>query len=302
MTYKLAHISDIHMSPLPDIRSIDLLSKRITGYINWKRNRAAHMDSETIVRLVNAMKAQTPDHIAVTGDLTNLALDAEIANAALWLRSLGADSDVSVVPGNHDAYVPGALSKAAAAWRDNMSTEMPDAPVTGNGFPYLRRRGPLAVIGVNSAVATAPFFASGIFSRRQANGLAAVLRQAGEDGLFRVVLIHHPPVCNAATPQKRLYGIRLFQSVIHEHGAELVLHGHTHLPQRNEIAGPDGATVPVIGVPAAGEAPGGRKPAAAFNMFTVDGEKGNWRCRLEEHSLTGKVGGVAVTDGRELYV
>ncbi|MAZ16870.1 metallophosphoesterase family protein [Mycolicibacterium poriferae] len=301
MSYKLAHISDIHMSPLPGVRSIDLLSKRITGYINWKRNRAAHMDSDTLVRLVNAMKAGTPDHIAVTGDLTNLALDAEIANAALWLRSLGADSDVSVVPGNHDAYVPGALSKAAAAWRDNMTTEAPDTPVTSNGFPFLRRRGPLAVIGVNSAVATAPFFASGIFSRRQANGLADLLRKADDDKLFRVVLIHHPPVRNAATPQKRLYGIRLFQSVIREHGAELVLHGHTHLPQRHEIAGPDGAVVPVIGVPAAGETPGGRKPAAAFNLFTVEGEKGCWRCRLEEMSLTGKIGGVSVTDCRELY-
>ncbi|WP_370322042.1 metallophosphoesterase [Oricola sp.] len=301
MSYKLAHISDIHMSPLPGVRSIDLLSKRITGYINWKRNRAAHMDSDTLVRLVNAMKAGTPDHIAVTGDLTNLALDAEIANAALWLRSLGADSDVSVVPGNHDAYVPGALSKAAAAWRDNMTTEAPDTPVTSNGFPFLRRRGPLAVIGVNSAVATAPFFASGIFSRRQANGLADLLRKADDDKLFRVVLIHHPPVRNAATPQKRLYGIRLFQSVIREHGAELVLHGHTHLPQRHEIAGPEGAVVPVIGVPAAGETPGGRKPAAAFNLFTVEGEKGCWRCRLEEMSLTGKIGGVSVTDCRELY-
>ena len=301
MNYTLAHISDIHMSPLPGVRSIDLLSKRITGYINWKRNRAAHMDSDTLVRLVNAMKAGMPDHIAVTGDLTNLALDAEIANAALWLRSLGPDSDVSVVPGNHDAYVPGALSKAAAAWRDNMTSETPEAPVTTNGFPYLRRRGPLAVIGVNSAVATAPFFASGIFSRRQANGLGAILRQAGEEGLFRVVLIHHPPVRNATTPQKRLYGIRLFQSVIYEQGAELVLHGHTHLPQRNEIIGPGGTVVPVIGVPAAGEAPGGRKPAAAFNLFTVEGEKGRWRCRLEEHSLTGKIGGVAVTDCRELY-
>ena len=199
MSYKLAHISDIHMSPLPGVRSIDLLSKRITGYINWKRNRAAHMDSDTLVRLVNAMKAGTPDHIAVTGDLTNLALDAEIANAALWLRSLGADSDVSVVPGNHDAYVPGALSKAAAAWRDNMTTEAPDTPVTSNGFPFLRRRGPLAVIGVNSAVATAPFFASGIFSRRQANGLADLLRKADDDKLFRVVLIHHPPVRGATT-------------------------------------------------------------------------------------------------------
>lgn len=279
----------------------DLLSKRITGYVNWKRNRAAHMESGTLERMVACMKERHPDHVAVTGDLTNLALDAEIAKAAIWLQALGSADDVSAVPGNHDAYVPGALAKAVAAWSANMTSDRPEVATTKNGFPFLRRRGPLALIGVNSAVATAPFLASGIFTRRQAEGFAATLRQAREDGLFRVVLIHHPPVRNATTPQKRLYGIRLFQSVIREHGAELVLHGHTHLPQRNEIAGPGGATVPVIGVPAAGEAPGGRKPAAAFNLFTVDGEKGRWRCRLEEQSLTGKIGGVAVTDCRELY-
>ena len=114
MVFKLAHISDVHLGPLPKVRAIDLVSKRITGYINWKRNRAAHMESATLERIVTAMKAEAPDHVAVTGDLTNLALDAEIANAALWLESLGPAADVSVVPGNHDAYVPGALAKAAA--------------------------------------------------------------------------------------------------------------------------------------------------------------------------------------------
>lgn len=301
MALKLAHISDIHLSPLPAVRSVELISKRITGYINWKRNRAVHMQGDTLPRLVAAMLAEQPDHIAVTGDLTNLALDAEIANAAAWLQTLGSPDTVSAVPGNHDAYVPGALARAVTAWRPNMTTEAPDAPVTRHGFPYLRVRGPVAVIGVNSAVATGPFMASGVLRRRQALGLAALLRQAGERGLFRVVLIHHPPVRRATSAQKRLYGIRLFQSVVRAQGAELVLHGHTHRPQRHAIEGPNGARVPVIGVPAAGEAPGGRHPGAAFNLFAIDGEPGRWTCRLEEHALTGKTGGTHVTETRQLY-
>jgi 3',5'-cyclic AMP phosphodiesterase CpdA len=116
-----------------------------------------------------------------------------------------------------------------------MTTMLTDIPLTKNGFPFPQQRGPAAIIGVNSAVATGPFMASGVFSRRQAKGLAKALDIARDKGLFRVILIHHPPVRHAATAQKRLYGIRLFQSVIREHGAELVLHGHTHLPQRHEI-------------------------------------------------------------------
>jgi 3',5'-cyclic AMP phosphodiesterase CpdA len=301
MAFRLAHISDVHLAPLPDVRMLDLFSKRITGYINWKQNRAVHMAGGTVGQLVTAMAKQMPDHIAVTGDLTNLALDSEIVNAAAWLGELGNPADVSVVPGNHDAYVRGALSKAVTAWKENMTSEAAGITVTRSGFPYLRQRGPAAIIGVNSAIATAPFMASGIFTRRQARGLGQLLERARNAGLFRVILIHHPPVRRAATAQKRLYGIRLFQSVIREHGAELVLHGHTHLPQRNEILGPGRLAIPVIGVPSGAEAPGGKHPAAAFNLFEIDGRPGHWSCSLEEHSLTGKTGLAAVTDRRVLY-
>ena len=301
MAFRLAHISDVHLAPLPKLRRRELFSKRITGYINWKRNRARHMAGDTLERLVAAMQGQSPDHVAVTGDLTNLALDAEIDNAAAWLESLGEPADVSAIPGNHDAYVPGALARAVAAWRGNMTTDVSGIPLTKSGFPFLRERGPAAIIGVNSAIATGPFMASGVFSQRQAKGLSQALAIAREKGLFRVILIHHPPVRKATTAQKRLYGIRLFQSVIREHGAELVLHGHTHLPQRNAIAGPDGGAVPVIGVPAGGEEPGGKRPAAAFNLFEIGGGPGHWQCGLEEHSLAGKTGLTEITDRRSLY-
>lgn len=301
MAFRLAHISDVHLAPLPKVRRRELFSKRITGYINWKRNRARHMAGDTLERLVAAMQKKSPDHVAVTGDLTNLALDAEIDNAAAWLESLGEPADVSAIPGNHDAYVPGALARAVNAWRVNMTTDLSGISLTKSGFPFLRERGPAAIIGVNSAIATGPFMASGVFSQRQAKGLAQALDIAREEGLFRIILIHHPPVRKATTAQKRLYGIRLFQSVIREHGAELVLHGHTHLPQRNEILGPERVAVPVIGVPAGGEEPGGKRPAAAFNLFEIDGRPGHWQCSLEEHSLAGKTGLTEVTDRRVLY-
>ncbi|TCD15356.1 metallophosphoesterase family protein [Oricola cellulosilytica] len=300
MAFLLAHISDIHLGPLPDVRFVDLMSKRITGYINWKRNRASHMISSTLGELVDAMQAQKPDHIAVTGDLTNLALDEEIAGAALWLKSLGPAENVSTIPGNHDAYVRGSLAKSVAAWSANMAGDRDGIVRTRSGFPYIRRRGNVALIGVNSAVATAPFMASGIFGSRHARGLRQALEKTGKEGLFRVILIHHPPVRRAATPQKRLYGIGLFQKVVREYGAELVLHGHTHLPQRHAIGGIDGAEVPVIGVPAAGQSPGGKKPAAAFNLFRIGGAAGQWTCDLEEHSLTGMTGETAITDRRKL--
>lgn len=106
--FKLAHISDIHLGPMPHLTFRELASKRITGYVNWHRNRAKHMVSGTLEALVNDIHAKAPDHLTVTGDLVNLASGLEINKAAEWLRTVGPPATTSVVPGNHDAYVPGA--------------------------------------------------------------------------------------------------------------------------------------------------------------------------------------------------
>ena len=37
--FRLAHVSDIHLSPLPNLRKRDFATKRITGYLNWRFNR-----------------------------------------------------------------------------------------------------------------------------------------------------------------------------------------------------------------------------------------------------------------------
>jgi len=277
--FRLAHLSDVHLGPLPEIAYRDLVSKRITGYVNWRRNRAAALDGTVSERIVTDLKARRPDHIAVTGDMVNLALDAEIELSRAWLEALGAPDDVSIVPGNHDAYVAGALAKACKSWSAFMQGDATQEPTRPGTFPYLRVRGQVALIGVSSAHATAPFMASGFFGQRQAGRLSHLLEETRKTGLFRVVMIHHPPVHGAAAAHKRLFGIARFQKVIRGQGAELVLHGHTHLPTTYHIKGRDGS-VPVIGVAAAGQAPGGRRPAGQYNLFTIGGGPGAWRVDL----------------------
>lgn len=282
--FRLAHFSDIHLGPLPAISYRELASKRITGYINWKRNRRLNLDHGVIDKITDDMLAANPDHIALTGDLVNLALDKEIEMARLWLEDLGPANAVSVVPGNHDAYVPGALARACRAWGAYMTGDSQE-PVK-DGFPYLRVRGQVAIIGISSARATAPFMASGYFSKAQAKRLANMLDETGEAGLFRVVMIHHPPVRGATHTAKRLYGITRFQQLIRKHGAELVLHGHTHKPTVHRIDGPNGAAVPVVGVAAAGQAHGSAKPPAHYNLFEIDGAPGAWRVRFARRGIS----------------
>lgn len=289
--FKLAHISDIHLGPLPDVTYRELLSKRITGYINWRRNRKGQLHEGVLDTIVANMKATQPDHIAVTGDLMNLALDGEIELSRLWLETLGSPDDVSVIPGNHDAYVPGALAKAVRAWAPWMRGDSDVGAAQSSRFPYMRMRGPLAIIGVSSARATAPFLASGFFSGTQGHRLGQLLEEARQRGLFRVILIHHPPVRGATATHKRLYGIGRFQRVIKAHGAELILHGHTHKPTLFEIESQDGM-VPVIGVTPPAQALSDRAPPAQYNLFEIAGTGQGWDVALTRHGLAGSLDNV----------
>ncbi|GKX33481.1 MAG: metallophosphatase [Rhizobiaceae bacterium MnEN-MB40S] len=300
--FRLAHISDVHLGPLPKVTLRQLASKRITGYVNWHRNRRKHHASDALTVLMEDIFAQAPDHLAITGDLVNLSTDIEIETATAWLQAAGDPENTSLVPGNHDAYVPGAFRKICAAWAHYMAgDDVSQRPLTVKSFPYLRRRGPVALIGVSTANASLPFMATGMFDETEARRLRALLKQAGEEGLFRIILIHHPPVNNAAAWHKRMQGISRFQKVVAEEGAELVLHGHTHLDTLHRIMG-KARTVPVLGVPSASEGPSGRRPAAGYNLISIEGANGDWRCTVARHRLDRAGEEIVLSDTIDLHL
>jgi 3',5'-cyclic AMP phosphodiesterase CpdA len=258
--FRLAHFSDVHLAPLPAPRLRDLVSKRLIGYANWRLNRAREMTAQSLDRLLADVRTHNPDHIVVTGDLANIALYDEFEAARRWLEMLGPPANVTVIPGNHDAYVPGAHRHYRRLWAPWMTGDDGD-PGEDARFPFLRRRDGIALIGVSSAVASAPFMATGRIGPGQAEKLAVLLEETGAEGLTRVVLIHHPPkLMDWRGFTRRLTDAGRFRSVIQKAGAELVLHGHDHRATTITISGPDGP-VPVAGA-AAGSGPpgGGHKP------------------------------------------
>ena len=269
----LAHLSDPHLPPLPSPRLAELAGKRALGYLNWTRNRRKFHRRDVLDALVSDMQAQTPDQIAVTGDLVNLALEAEFAPALKWLESVGAPAHVTVVPGNHDAYVRATKHRFAEAWGDYLRGD--DAPDGGAIFPSLRRRGPLALIGVSSAVPTPPLMATGWLGRAQLDALERILTLLSAEPLFRVLLIHHP--LRSDSRIKRLTDSQPLLALLKAHGVELVLHGHDHVHSTIWIDGPKGQ-IPAIGVPSASSLAHGRYPAAAYNLFSIERDGDAWRC------------------------
>ena len=271
MPFTLAHLSDPHLPPLPAARLRDLASKRALGYLNWTRNRHKYHRREVLDALVADIRAQAPDHIAVTGDLVNLALEAEFAPSLKWLESVGAAERVTVIPGNHDAYVRATKHRAAEAWGDYLRGDID----SGNGaFPFVRKRGPLALIGVSSAVPTPPLMATGKLGKAQMQALDRILARLASEQAFRVLLVHHP--LHSISRMKRLTDSRQLRSLIRQHGVDLVLHGHDHIHSTMWLEGPRGE-IPAIGVPSASAVAHGRYPDAAFNMFAIERADGAWR-------------------------
>jgi 3',5'-cyclic AMP phosphodiesterase CpdA len=274
--FALAHLSDPHLAPLPAPGLRELAGKRALGYLNWTRNRHKVHRRDVLDALVADMQLLRPDHIAITGDLVNIGLEAEFAPARAWLESVGAPEHVTVVPGNHDAYVRAAQNRSAAIWRDYLRGDGAStaSPVT---FPFLRRRGPLALVGVSSAVPTPPLMATGWLGHAQLDALDAVLAQLSTEQLFRVLLIHHPLRSEKGSRHKRLTDSGELHALLKRHGVELILHGHDHIHSTMWFDGPRGR-IPAIGVPSASAVAHGHTPAAAYNLFSIAREGEKWRC------------------------
>lgn len=271
--FTLAHLSDPHLPPMPAARWRDLAGKRAFGWLNWTRNRHKVHRRDVLDALVADLKAQAPDQIAVTGDLVNLALDAEFAPSRAWLESVGPADRVTVIPGNHDAYVRATQHRFTEAWGDYLRGDLAsdgDVP-----FPLLRRRGPLALISTSSAVPTPPLMATGWLGRSQLDALEPMLAELAAEQAFRVLLVHHP--LRSDSRIKRLTDSAALIALLQRHGVELVLHGHDHVHSTIWIDGPRGK-IPVIGVPSASAVAHGRYPAAAYNLFSIEREADAWRC------------------------
>jgi quercetin dioxygenase-like cupin family protein len=152
-------------------------------------------------------------------------------------------------------------------------------------YPFVRRRGHIALIGTSTARATAPMIATGHMSGTQLRELRDILAQLRSENLFRIVLIHHPPVHGDTALHRRLIGAERFRRVVRDAGAELVLHGHNHTRTLYTIEGKQGP-VPVVGVPSASnETGGGRYAPAGFNLYRIERKGGAFVCAMIEFGL-----------------
>jgi 3',5'-cyclic AMP phosphodiesterase CpdA len=276
--FRLAHVTDPHFRGFDGITLGALVGKRAIGLLNLAVNRGRKHKTELLAALGDDLRALAPDHLALTGDLSNLSLEGEWRAALRWLASHGgAPETTTVIPGNHDAYVAdvvraGAFEKLFGPFQTADVAGAASGSATGDGrarYPFVRLRGPLALVGVNSCVATGDLGAWGEVGSEQLARLEALLGHADVARRIRVVLIHHPPVMHKGGEVRNLRDRDALAAVLARAGADIVLHGHDHRDERADLPGPGGRQIPIIGAGSASYA-GGPDRRARYNIYEVD--------------------------------
>ncbi len=268
-TLRIAHFSDTHVLSLKGVGPGRFLNKRWTGAVNLALNRSRHYRVEIFERLLDAVKAIEPDHAVCTGDLVNLALEPEFERVGQLLSDRFSPDDLTLVPGNHDYYVKEAVT--SGLFESSFGRWQPKDIDRGQAvYPVVRRREGLTIIGLNSAITTPVFMATGRVGENQLGHVRELLSDEHREGRFCMILIHHPLL---PEPKRRLESTRRLEDaeqVIEalagdpERRPDLVVHGHNHEFKRMVLPGTD---VPIIQVGSASRA--GSKKRAEFNVYVV---------------------------------
>jgi 3',5'-cyclic AMP phosphodiesterase CpdA len=285
--FLLAHVTDPHFRGFAGARPADFINKRAVGALNLVVNRTRKHKMELLEALRQDMRAQAPDHLALTGDLSNVSLPGEWRAALAWLDRCGlAPESVSVIPGNHDAYV-----EAVVAGRDFEKLFAPymtnDVQVGGASeradYPYVQLRDDIALVGVSSSIATGDLGAWGRIGDAQLARLQTTLAAPELVGKTRVILIHHPPVLHKHGEERNLRDRAALATVLARAGAELVIHGHDHADERAALAGPSGRPIPIIGGGSASYT-GSAARRARYNLFELGAGRITWITRAHDEA------------------
>jgi 3',5'-cyclic AMP phosphodiesterase CpdA len=277
---RLAHFSDLHLLSLDGAGLLDFANKRWIGRLNLLSNRSRHYLGEAFDDMIADVNQQKFDHLLCTGDVTNLALPQEFRHARGKFESLAlGPHDVTVIPGNHDAYVEEGVGHFAAIFADYCTTDPGWAWTDADRhdkhddlrWPIVRIRGDVAIIGASTSLETAWFSAWGRLGPGQRARLRRVLLDPRLAGLARFVAIHHPVVGKRATNAIRgLKDHAELAAIIAETGATVIVHGHEHRDLRGVLRGPAG-DVPVLGVPSGTYAASDTTRTARYRVFELAG-------------------------------
>ncbi len=234
--FKLAHLSDVHVSAVWPTLSRMWRGKRMLGGANMIFRRRNELRTQYVPLITKHIESQQPDLVLLSGDISTTALHEEFALARGFLQGFIDREQLVIIPGNHDVYTAGAMKEKRyeSHFSDCHGETLPDEM-----YPFTRLLGDdIAIIGLNSCVPTGLSGSWGVLDPEQINRLPELLLKYSDR--FRVVMIHHFLQDKHGTPGLPRRGLRNrhdFLRIIQSYGAELILHGHEHACYQYMIPG-----------------------------------------------------------------
>jgi 3',5'-cyclic AMP phosphodiesterase CpdA len=278
MSIRVAHFSDLHVLALDGVGPTRFMNKRFTGWVNLRLKRE-HKHRPGHVRAVAREVARAKvDHVVITGDLTNLALEQEFEAVSRLIESeLGLPKeDVTIIPGNHDLYTRGAMRarRFTRFFAPYLISDLPDlaADISLGRFPVVKLRGPLAIIGMSSAVPRPPLVASGQLGTKQLEALERILAHDEVKRRTPIIALHHPihnPPSWLKTQVEGLVDASDLRDVVKDVKHGLLLHGHLHGRMQRHLETKAGSIL-AVGATSASLHHEDEHRMAGFNLYELD--------------------------------
>lgn len=236
----LAHLTDLHMLERDHHKRRGLSRTRLQ-FLSTGAALDAEARLQRATRMLQLAQRGGADHILLTGDLTEDGVDAQFEMLAEALLASGVEPErVTLVPGNHDAYVDfrafdralaGPLRAYRATSQERSRTPLPGAVVvpvstTIEGQWFTRSRGAI-----------------------RAEDLAHIRRVASDPrNRERAVVVaqHHPPSHHPLFAVEWFDGVdnvAAMRDLLHERSRVHVLHGHTHRRSTKHLSGREHAQI-----------------------------------------------------------
>ena len=272
---RIAHVTDTHVLSTAGVEwSKMLFNKRLTGYANLVLHRGRVHRREYLLAVLRGVAASA-DHVVVTGDITNLALESEYEEALTLLDGVARSVEVTVIPGNHDIYLPSIRRERRFPHHFHrfLQSDLPDLALDlpAGPYPCVKLRGPAAIIALSSAVPRPPFIAAGYVGDSQLAALARVLAHPDVARRMPVILVHHAPVdtrSRLARLRDGLLDAAALRSTLGSLSEGLVLFGHLHVRVRCLLRTATGA-LDVIGASGAALDHPDASVRAGFNRYEI---------------------------------